>query len=215
MHPYYPDPTPGVNLDTNDIISLGSIGNTNFYEIPAPLPELAFMYDGGPAGLFFYDLFDPELALSDDWAYGNPGDPGAGIPVDGVDPIGAAGPWQIDATGQLVASGVAGFNPQMDPLEMLAGEQYAAVQTLVGPIDDLLQDAGQSPLPQSFVDSLLSGYDFTNELNASLLTAWTDLTASIPSLSPDAIFSGDPLVSAQPLIDLVGYGFDIFNFFGA
>ena len=215
VHPYYPDPTPGVNLDTNDIISLGSIGNTNFYEIPAPLPELAFMYDGGPAGLFFYDLFDPELALSDDWAYGNPGDPGAGIPVDGVDPIGAAGPWQIDATGQLVASGVAGFDPQMDALEMLAGEQYAAVQTLVGPIDDLLQDAGQSPLPQSFVDSLLSGYDFTNELNASLLTTWTDLTASIPSLGPDAIFSGDPTVSGQPLIDLVGYGFDIFNFFGA
>jgi hypothetical protein len=215
VHPYYPDPTPGVNLDTNDIISLGSIGNTNFYEIPAPLPELAFMYDGGPAGQFFYDLFDPYMALSDDWAYGNPGDPGAGIPVDGVDPIGAAGPWQIDATGQLVASGVAGFDPKMDPLEMLAGEQYAAVQTFVGPIDDLLQDAGQSPLPQSFVDSLLSGYDATNELNASLLTSWTDLTASIPSLAPDAVFSGDPAIPGQPLIDLVGYGFDIFNFFGA
>ncbi len=215
VHPYYPDPTPGVNLDTTNIIDLGTIGHTTFYDIPAPLPTLAFMYDGGPAGQFFYDLFDPSMSLSDDWAYGNPGDPGAGIPVDGVDPIGVAGPWTVDATGQLVASGVAGFDPQMDPLQMLAGMEYAAVQTFVGPIDALLQDAGQSPLPTSFVDSLLSGYDLTNQLDTSLLTEWTDLTASIPSLAPDAIFSGEPLVSGQPLIDLVGYGFDIFNLFGA
>jgi hypothetical protein len=215
VHPYYPDPTPGVNLDTNDVISLGSIGNTNFYDIPAPLPTLAFMYDGGPAGQFFYDFFNPYASLVDDWAYGNPGDPGAGLPVDGVDPIGVAGPWQVDATGQLVASGVDGFILKMDPLQMLAGAEYAGVQTFVGPINDLLQDAGQSPLPQSFVDSLLSGYDVTNELDTSLLTSWTDLTASIPSLSPDAILDGAPLISGQPLIDLVGYGFDIFNFFGA
>jgi hypothetical protein len=103
----------------------------------------------------------------------------------------------------------------MDPLQMLAGVEYATVQTFVGPINDLLQDAGQSPLPQSFVDSLLSGYDVTNQLDTSLLSAWTDLTASIPSLSPDAILDGAPLISGQPLVDLVGYGFDIFNFFGA
>jgi hypothetical protein len=78
-----------------------------------------------------------------------------------------------------------------------------------------LQDAGQSPLPTSFVDSLLSGYDSLNQLDASLLTEWSAMTASIPSLAPDAIFSGEPLLSAQPLIDLVGYGFDVFNFFGA
>jgi len=82
-------------------------------------------------------------------------------------------------------------------------------------LDDLLQDAGQAPLSQSVVDSMLSGYDLTNQLDTSLLTAWTDATASIPSLGPDAIFSGEPLISAQPLVDLVGYGFDIFNFFGA
>ncbi len=187
VHPYYPDPTPGVNLDTTNIVNLGSIGDANFYAIPAPLPTLAFMYDGGPAGQFFYDSFSPYATLVDDWAYGNPGDPGAGMPVDGVDPIGVAGPWQVDATGQLVASGVDGFIPKMDPLQMLAGVEYATVQTFVGPINDLLQDAGQSPLPQSFVDSLLSGYDVTNQLDASLLTGWTDLTASIPSLSPDAI----------------------------
>jgi PE-PPE domain len=215
VHPYYPDPTPGVNLDTANIVNLGSIGDTNFYAIPAPLPTLAFMYDGGPAGQFFYDLFDPYASLYDDWAYGNSGDPGAGFEVNGVEPIGVAGPWQVDATGQLVESGVAGFIPKMDPLQMLAGLEYAGVQTFVGPIDDLLLDAGQSPLPTSFVDSLLSGYDATNQLDASLLTSWTDLTASIPSLSPDAILDGSPLISGQPLIDLVGYGFDIFNFFGA
>jgi len=215
VHPYYPDPTPGVNLDTTNIVNLGSIGDTNFYAIPAPLPTLAFMYDGGPAGQFFYDSFSPYATLVDDWGYGNPGDPGAGLTVDGVDPIGVAGPWQVDATGQLVASGVDGFIPKMDPLQMLAGVEYATVQTFVGPIDDLLQDAGQSPLPQSFVDSLLSGYDATNQLDASLLTTWTDLTASVPSLAPDAVLDGSPLISGQPLIDLVGYGFDAFNFFGA
>ena len=219
VHPYYPDPTPGVNLDIGPggtgVIDLGSIGNDNFYAISAPLPTLAFMFDGGPAGQFFYDSFAPYATLFDDWGYGNPGDPGAGIEVNGVEPIGAAGPWTVDATGQLVESIGSGFAPQMDPLQMLAGMEYAGVQTFVGPIDDLLEDAGQSPLPTSFVDSLLSGYDSLNQLDASLLTEWTTLTASIPSLAPDAIFSGEPLISAQPLIDLVGYGFDAFNFFGA
>ncbi len=215
VHPYYPDPTPGVNLDTNNLIDLGTIGHTTFYDIPAPLPTLAFMFDGGPAGQFFYDSFAPYATLFDDWGYGNPGDPGAGIEVNGIEPIGAAGPWTVDATGQLVESIGSGFAPQMDPLQMLAGMEYAGVQTFVGPIDDLLQDAGQSPLPTSFVDSLLSGYDSLNQLDASLLTEWSAMTASIPSLAPDAIFSGEPLLSAQPLIDLVGYGFDVFNFFGA
>jgi hypothetical protein len=215
VHPYYPDPTPGVNLDTTNMIDLGTIGHTTFYEIPAPLPTLAFMFDGGPAGQFFYDSFAPYATLFDDWGYGNPGDPGAGIEVNGIEPIGAAGPWTVDATGQLVESIGSGFAPQMDPLQMLAGMEYAGVQTFVGPIDDLLQDAGQAPLPTSTVDSLLSGYNSLNQLDASLLTEWTAATSSIPSLAPDAIFSGEPLISAQPLIDLVGYGFDAFNFFGA
>jgi hypothetical protein len=215
VHPYYPDPTPGVNLDTNHMIDLGTIGQTHFYDIPAPLPTLAFMFDGGPAGHFFYDSFAPYATLFDDWGYGNPGDPGAGIEVNGIEPIGVAGPWTVDATGQLVESVGSGFAPQMDPLQMLAGMEYAGVQTFVGPINDLLGDAGQSPLPTSFVDSLLSGYDSLNQLDVSLLTELTTLSASIPSLAPDVIFSGEPLISAQPLIDLVGYGFDAFNFFGA
>ncbi len=215
VHPYYPDPTPDVNLNTDGMITLGTIGDTTFHAIPAPLPMLAFMYDGGPAGHFFYDSFSPFATLLDDWGYGNPGDPGAGIPVDGIDPIGVAGPWQVDATGQLVLSGGAGFVDKMDPLQMLAGVEYAAAQTFIGPINDLLQDAGQPELPASFVNSALSLYDLTNSLDASLLTSWTDMTASIPSFAPDAILDGSPLISAQPLIDLVGYGFDAFNFFGA
>jgi hypothetical protein len=218
VHPYYPDPTPGVNLDTNDIINLGTLGDTHFYEIPAPLPILAFMYDGGPAGLFFYDAFNPWLSLINNWGYGNPGDPGAGITVDGVSPIGAAGPWQVDATGQLVASGVAGLFEKMDPLQLLAGAEYATVQSFVGPIDDLLQDAGLSSIPQPVLDVLLSGYNFTNEVDQLLLTGWSDVVNQLDLasvLGPDVIFNGAPLISGQPLIDLVGLGFDIFNFFGA
>ena len=131
-----------------------------------------------------------------------------------IDPIGVAGPWQVDATGQLMASGVDGFIPKMDPLQMLAGVEHAATQTILGPINDLLQDFGRPELPGTFLD-VVSGYDFTNHLDASLLTAWMDLTASLPNLAPDAILDGSPLISGQPLIDLVGYGFDIFNFFGA
>ena len=70
----------------------------------------------------------------DDWGYGNPGDPFVG--VNGTDAI---GPWQVDATGQLMASGVDGFIPKMDPLQMLAGVEYAAVQTFVGPTNDILE----------------------------------------------------------------------------
>jgi hypothetical protein len=215
VHPYYPDPDPGVNLDTTNMIDLGTIGDTNFWAIPAPLPTLAFMYDGGPVGHFFYDTFSPFATLVNNWGYGNPGDPDAGIGIPGADPIGVAGPWQVDAYGQLALSDGAGFFDKMDPLQMLAGVEYAAAQTFIGPTNDLLAAAGQPELPDSFVNSLLSLYDLTNQLDVSLLTSWADLTASIPSMAPDVILDGSPLISAQPLIDLVGYGFDAFNFFGA
>jgi hypothetical protein len=215
VHPYYPDPTPGVNLDTGNIIDLGKIGDTNFWAIPAPLPTLAFMYDGGAAGHFFYDSFSPFATLVNNWGYGNPGDPDAGIGIPGADPIGVAGPWQVDAYGQLALSDGAGFFDKMDPLQMLAGVEYAAAQTFIGPTNDILTALGQPELSDSTVNSLLSLYDLTNQLDVSLLTSWADLTASIPSLAPDVILDGSPLISAQPLIDLVGYGFDAFNFFGA
>jgi hypothetical protein len=215
VHPFYPDPDPGVNLDTTNMIDLGTIGNTNFWAIPAPLPTLAFMFDGGPAGHFFYDSFSPFATLVNNWGYGNPGDPGAGIGIEGADPIGVAGPWQVDAYGQLVLSDGAGFFDKMDPLQMLAGMEYAAAQTFIGPTNDILAALGQPELPDSVTNSLLSLYDLTNQLDVSLLTSWADLTTSFPSLAPDVIFDGSPLISGQPLVDLVGYGFDIFNFFGA
>lgn len=210
VHPYYPDPTADVNLDVNNIIDLGQIDQTNFYAIPAPLPTLAFMYDGGPVGRFFYDSFSPYATLMNNWAYGNPGDPFVG--VNGTDAI---GPWQVDAYGQLMESGVAGFFLKMDPLQMLAGLQYAAAQTIIGPTNDILTALGQPELSQSVIDSLLSGYDFTNQLDVAFLAELTALSATIPSLAPDVLFDGSPLISAQPLIDLVGYGFDLFNSFGA
>jgi hypothetical protein len=215
VHPYYPDPDPDVNLNTDGIINLGMVDDTNFYAIPAPLPTLAFMFDGGPAGHFFYDSFSPFATLVNNWGYGNPGDPDAGIGIPGADPIGVAGPWQVDAYGQLALSDGAGFFDKMDPLQMLAGVEYAAAQTFIGPTNDILTALGQPELSDSTVNSLLSLYDLTNQLDVSLLTSWADLTASIPSLAPDVILDGSPLISAQPLIDLVGYGFDAFNFFGA
>src|SRR5947209_4351608 len=178
VHPYYPEPDPLVNLDTTHMIDLGKIGDTNFWAIPAPLPTLAFMYDGGPVGHFFYDSFSPFAKLVDDWGYGNPGDPNAGFGIVGADPIGVSGPWQVDAYGQLVLSGGAGFIDKMDPLQMLAGMEYAGAQSIIGPTNDLLHAAGQPDLPATLVSSLLSSYDLTNQLDASLLTSWADLTAS-------------------------------------
>ena len=215
VHPYYPDPDPDVNLNTDGIINLGTVGDTNFYAIPAPLPTLAFMYDGGPVGRFFYDAFNPFASLVNNWGYGNPGDPDAGVGIAGADPIGVSGPWQVDAYGQLALSDGAGFFDKMDPLQMLAGVEYAAAQTIIGPTNDILDALGQPELPTSVTSSLLGLYDLTNQLDVSLLTSWADLTASFPTLAPDVILDGSPLISAQPLIDLVGYGFDVFNFFGA
>ncbi len=143
VHPYYPDPDPNVNLDIGPggvgAIDLGTIDHTTFYAIPAPLPSLAFMYDGGPAGRFFYDSFNPFASLVNNWGYGNPGDPGAGIGIPGADPIGVAGPWQVDAYGQLALSDGAGFFDKMDPLQMLAGVEYAAAHSIIDPISDLLR----------------------------------------------------------------------------
>src|SRR5699024_1709953 len=129
------------------------------------------------------------------------------------------GPWAATATGRLAdSSGVAGFEAMMDPLQMLAGLQYAGVQGLVGPINDLLGFAGQAPLSDGFVDTLLAGYHFTNEVDQFLLNTWQDLATEfnvVEALGPDAVFNGAPLISAQPLLDLIGVGFSIFNFFGA
>lgn len=239
VHPYYPDPTPGVNLDIGNIIHLGTIDQTNFYSIPAPMPMLAFMYDGGPAGQFFYNAFNPWLSLINNWGYGNSGDPGAMTSIaelnPGASPQDLIGPWQVNALGGLEASGVAGFFNKMDPLQLLAGMQNASVQTLVGPIQGLV---GDTPFMQDFTDALnfISGYDLVNTIDQFLLSGWDDLAGLLQSglnglgldsllnldpnwlvdlIGPAAIFDGGPLIPGWPLMTLVGLGFDLFNIFGA
>ena len=92
-----------------DTVDLGTIGDTNFYLIPGQLPMLWPLYQVPYALPVFAELIAPVLKLVIDWGYGNPGDPDAGIRVDGHDPIGAAGPWPVTASGHLAdISGVAG-----------------------------------------------------------------------------------------------------------
>lgn len=207
----------GAYFDDNlaNAIDLGSIGNTAFFMLPEQLPILGPLYAGGEYGKLLGDALAPVLKVLIDWSYGNPGAPDAGITVDGVDPIGAAGAWAVTATGQLSEdTGAAGFLLRMDPLQMLAGLQYAGAQSLTNTVNNLLGLAGQDPLSDSFVDSLLAGYRATIELDQLLLTEWQDLAAQwnlLDVLGPDAVFNGAPLISAQPLLDLLGMGFSIVN----
>ncbi|ORW64834.1 PE-PPE domain-containing protein [Mycolicibacter senuensis] len=208
------------NDNLGNAIDLGSIGGNDFYMLPtAELPILGPLYGLGDFGKLVGDAISPLLKLVIDWGYGNPGAPDAGITVDGVDPIGAAGAWAVTATGQLSEdTGVAGFLLRMDPLQMLAGMQYAGVQSLTNTINNLLDFAGQDPLSQSVVDTLLGGYNLTLELDQLLLNGWQDLATEwnlLDVLGPDAIFNGAPLISAQPLLDLLGVGFSIINYLDA
>lgn len=207
------------NDNLANAVDLGSIGNTDFYMLPEQLPILGPIYGLGDFGKLVGDALSPLLKVAIDWSYGNPGAPDAGIAVNGVDPIGAAGAWAVTATGHLSEdTGVAGFLLRMDPLQMLAGLQYAGVQSLTNTINNLLDFAGQDPLSQSVVDSLLGGYNFTIELDQMLLTGWQDLANEwnlLDVLGPDAIFNGAPLISAQPLLDLLGVGFSIVNYLDA
>lgn len=208
------------NDNLANAIDLGSIGSNDFYMLPTEqLPILGPLYGLGDIGKFAADAVAPILKTFIDWSYGNPGAPDAGITVNGVDPIGAAGSWAVTATGQLSEdTGVAGFLLRMDPLQMLAGLQYAGVQSLTNTINNLLDFVGQGPLSDSFVDTLLSGYNLTLGLDQALLTGWQNLATEwnlLDVLGPDAIFNGAPLISAQPLLDLVGVGFSLINLLDA
>ncbi|WP_233428607.1 PE-PPE domain-containing protein [Mycolicibacter heraklionensis] len=207
------------NDNLANAIELGTIGNANYFMLPEQLPILGPLYGLGDIGKFAADAVAPILKTFIDWSYGNPGAPDAGITVNGVDPIGAAGAWAVTATGQLSEdTGVLGFGLRMDPLQMLAGLQYAGVQSLTNTINNLLDFVGQGPLSDSFVDTLLSGYNLTLGLDQALLTGWQNLATEwnlLDVLGPDAIFNGAPLISAQPLLDLVGVGFSLINLLDA
>lgn len=200
-------------------IDLGSIGDTTFHMLPEQLPILGPLYGMGDVGTVLGDALSPVLKTVIDWSYGNPGAPDAGFAVGGVDPIGAAGAWAVTASGHLSEdTGAAGFLLRMDPLQMLAGLQYAGVQSLTNTVNHLLDFAGQAPLSQSIIDSLLTGYHLTIDLDHSLLTAWQDLATEwnlLDVLGPDAIFNGAPLISAEPLLDLLGLGFSLVNYLDA
>ncbi|OBK88599.1 PE-PPE domain-containing protein [Mycolicibacter heraklionensis] len=197
-----------------DTIDLGRIGDTDFYLIPQQLPILWPIYQLGDVGKVIGDALTPMLKLVIDWGYGNPGDPFVGI--NGTD---AVGPWAVTAGGQLAdGSDVAGFGLRMDPLQMLAGLQYAVVHSFVDPVNDLLGFAGQSPLSDSFVDALLTGYHLTNVVDAHLLGAWNELAVSLNVtewLGPDAVFNGEPLISLAPMLEMGAVVFEMLNFLGA
>lgn len=198
----------------SDTIDLGAIGDTDFYLIPQQLPILWPIYQLGDVGKVIGDALAPVLKLVIDWGYGNPGNPFVG--VNGTD---ATGPWAVTASGQLAeGSGVAGFLLRMGPLQMLAGLQYAGVRSFVDPVNDLLGFAGRDPLPDAFVDALLAGYRFTNEVDAYLLSAWNELAVSLDVvdwLGPDAVFNGEPLISLAPMLEAGAVVFEILNFLGA
>ncbi|WP_234708257.1 PE-PPE domain-containing protein [Mycolicibacter arupensis] len=207
------------NDNLANVIELGSIGSNDFYMLPtAHLPILGPLYALGDVGKLVGDALSPMLKMAIDWGYGNPGAPDAGITVNGVDPIGAAGSWAVTATGQLSEdTGVAGFLLRMDPLQMLAGMQYAGVQSFANTVNNLLDFAGLAPLSQSIIDALLTGYNFTIDLDQMLLNGWQDLATEwnvLDVLGPDAIFNGAPLISGQPVLDLVGVGFSLLNYLG-
>ncbi|WP_067970467.1 PE-PPE domain-containing protein [Mycolicibacter icosiumassiliensis] len=197
-----------------DTIDLGRVGDTDFYLIPQQLPILWPIYQLGDVGKVLGDGLAPMLKLVIDWGYGNPGDPFVG--VNGTD---AVGPWAVTAGGQLAdGSDVAGFLLRMDPLQMLAGLQYAALHSFVDPVNDLLGFAAQAPLSDSFVDALLTGYHLTNAVDAHLLDAWNDLAVSLNVadwLGPDAVFNGEPLISLAPMLQMGAVVFEILNFLGA
>jgi hypothetical protein len=237
VHGFYPDLT-GAQLAS--AIDVGTIGQTNFFDIPENLPILAWMFDGGPAGQFFGDAFSPFLRLIIDWGYGNAGDPavdgfytvpqGPGGPVGGPDGSPyeavqgvAGGPWAETPLGTLYdGSGVAGLFEKMDPLQLLAGFENAGIQTFVGPFTDILADINGGTLSPGDITTMddvtiflqnITGYDLVNLVDKSLLDPVTLLgPGAVDALNQ--VLDG-PLIPGQPLIDLVGAGFDIFNFFGA
>ncbi|MGV0625462.1 PE-PPE domain-containing protein [Mycolicibacter minnesotensis] len=196
-----------------DTVDLGRIGDTDFYLIPQQLPILWPIYQLGDFGKVVGDALAPMLKLVIDWAYGNPGNPFVG--VNGTD---AVGPWAVNAGGELAdGAGVAGLLLRMDPLQMLAGLQYAAVHSFVDPVNSLLGIAGLDPLPESLVDVLLPGYYVTNYVDSFLLGLWDDLAESwgvADWLGPDAVFNGEPLISLGPMLEMGAVVFELLNLVG-
>ncbi|OBG31553.1 MULTISPECIES: PE-PPE domain-containing protein [Mycolicibacter] len=236
VHPYYPDYTAE---QLASAINVGTIGDANFYMIPQNLPILQFMFNGGTAGQFFGDFFSPWARLIINWGYGNAGDPAvnglyripAGDFISGSayqQAFGVAGgPWAMTPTGELYdGSSVMGLFERMDPLQMLAGVQNALIQSLVGPWADVAAAASGGALSATDISTItgitdflqtITGYDLINSIDQFLINGWSELAAALnvgDVLGPDALLSG-AAVPGDGLLDLVGLGFSLFNFFGA
>jgi hypothetical protein len=91
----------------------------------------------------------------------------------------------------------------------------------VGPFADILADINGGTLSSGDITTVtdvttflqtISGYDLINLVDQGVL----DLVNVVPGGQDlvDGLLDG-PLIPGQPLIDLVGGAFDIFNFFGA
>ncbi|ODR11160.1 hypothetical protein BHQ15_03380 [Mycolicibacillus koreensis] len=137
----------------------------------------------------------------------------------------------MNASGELATGGgLAGFLPMMDPLQMLAGLQNAALDT-IEPVDTILKSLDPAlGLPGWLDDGLQWTYDLTNALDGFLLSGWTDVVGWLQNtladigingldlasmIGPDAIFDGLPLISGEPVLAGIGLVFDLLNFFGA
>lgn len=236
VHPYYPDYTAE---QLASAVNVGTIGDANFYMIPQNLPILQFMFNGGTAGQFFGDFFSPWARLFIDWGYGNAGDPEvnglyripAGDFINGSayqQAFGVAGgPWAMTPTGELYdGSSAMGLFERMDPLQMLAGVQNALIQSLVGPWADVAAAASGGVLTAGDIGTItgitdflqtITGYDLVNSLDQFLINGWSALADALnlgAVLGPDALLSGVG-VPGDGLLDLIGAGFSVFNFFGA
>ncbi|OSC33261.1 hypothetical protein B8W67_11630 [Mycolicibacillus koreensis] len=218
-HPKYPE------LAADTALNLGSIDQTTFYMFQTDeLPLLWPIYQLGDFGKVIGHALQPGLELGINWGYGNPGDLAASA-------NGLVGPWAVNASGELAkGSGLAGFIPMMDPLQMFAGAQDAGIHTFLDPLNDILGFAGLGQVPDWLSDAMHIPYDLTNALDGFLLSGWSDLVGWLQNtladigingldlinlIGPDAIFNGLPLISGAPVIDAVGLIFDVFNFFGA
>lgn len=225
-----------------DTVTIGTIGDTAFHVIPQNLPILELLYMLGTPGQVVGDFLSPWLRLVIDWGYGNAGDPAVdgmykipgGFLINGSpyeQAIGVAGgPWGMTPLGELAAGhGGAGFFELMDPLQMLAGVQNAFVQSLVGPVADIvaLFSGGTLTAPEISVINqvtdflhVITGYDLVNAIDKTLVTGWHSMVDSLSASAAqgagdahDALLSGS-LLPAEPLFGLLGLAFGALNFFG-
>ncbi|WP_286143652.1 PE-PPE domain-containing protein [Mycobacterium sp. 1274756.6] len=224
-HPKYPE------LAADAALELGVIDKTTFYMLPTEeLPLLWPIYQLGDFGKVLGHALQPGLELGINWGYGNPGNLATSQILDHAGDA-VVGPWAVNASGELAkGSGLAGFIPMMDPLQMFAGAQDAGIHTFLDPLNDILGFAGLGQVPDWLSDAMHIPYDLTNALDGFLLDGWENLvgllqnalndlglnvTDLIDMIGPDAVFDGLPLISGAPVLAAVGLLFDIFNFFGA